>query len=325
MDFSLRNSLITVICLAVLVPFVRGGCKEQIMEDEYALECFMKIGYKPEAGTVGSNISSVDGIAQSICSTKVKEGCVLKYVKQCPELLTSGGATLAVFGKIPGFDVQLLLSDGVDVVCSIRSEPCSDVLKCFAAPQTGNTGGIVKRGVPNSNNYYLLFQKSAGTTCGSKREQSMCMLNALEKCPKSLVEQFENALKASMSNPYGAVTIEDAKFFIRNECPKMPKDFSASTCVKNVFVSKEFVNCSGEAAAKYADTRTCKVYDLSKKCVTATVQPKCGKEMAEFLVRNTHIIFPGVPADCGKKGNSGSVISTSFGLLLFISSLFYIL
>jgi hypothetical protein len=49
------------------VPFVRGGCKEQIMEDEYALECFMKIGYKPEAGTVGSNISSVDGIAQSIC------------------------------------------------------------------------------------------------------------------------------------------------------------------------------------------------------------------------------------------------------------------
>ncbi|XP_060560775.1 uncharacterized protein LOC132720630 isoform X2 [Ruditapes philippinarum] len=332
MDFSLKNSLITVICLAVLVQFVRGGCREQIMQDANALQCFMNIGtYMTEAGTGGPNISSVDGIAQLICSPKGKEafGCVLKYVKQCPEFLTSAGATgnpLGVLGEIPGFDVQSFLSDGFDGFCSMISGPCSAVSKCFAAPQTGNTRGIVKRGVPNSNNYYLTFQESAVLACGSMREQMTCMLNALEACPKSYVdkaqEQIENALKASMSSPYGAVTFEDAKGFIMNECPKMPK---ADTCVKDVFVSKEFVDCNGEAAAKYAETRTCKEYDLNKECVTTTYQPKCGKEIAEFLVRNTHVIFPGVPDDCGNKGNSGSVISTSFGLLLFISSLFNIL
>ena len=51
-------------------------------------------------------------------------GCAFSYLKQCPEIFTSGGSTgnpMAALSDIPGFDVNTLLNEGLDGLCAVMT------------------------------------------------------------------------------------------------------------------------------------------------------------------------------------------------------------
>ncbi|XP_053403652.1 uncharacterized protein LOC123554853 [Mercenaria mercenaria] len=196
-------------------------------------------------------------------------------------------------------------------------------------PQGSPGNMMVKRGVPSSVNYYMMFHSHTTMMCGAMKEQMTCMLKALENCPASVVNQvemeFEKAMNMSMPDTYGVVSFKDTKRFVQNTCPKLPKGFAEDTCSMGVYNSQNFTMCNENATMKYSKKKSCEVHALSKQCIAENVQPECGEEMAMFLTQNTHMIFPGIPDNCEETDVSGSdVKQTSFGLLL-MSTIFTLL
>ncbi|XP_045201918.2 uncharacterized protein LOC123555329 [Mercenaria mercenaria] len=322
---SFRKHVTLVIIALTLIQGVSAFCQEKMVNDKGYKACVKRYHDFIEKHEALNGTHDAEAVFKTLCSPEGRTEfyCMLRYYINCPELLNSDGPAGNPFEKIkiPGVEVSsFLYLDSMDNICGMNTGTCSEVKKCF----TGLEQYV--RYTPKPDNYFLAFQNETKRICGEIKDGLMCVLNITESCPRSLDEKiegkFQNLMHRRMANIYNAISYNQAKHFILNECDKTAPDFAVDMCTKSIFLSDNFTTCNEDIAMKYSQKRSCNVHVLIKQCLIDNIKPHCAEETTMFLIRNSHMIFPGIPDNCENGGNN--ICQTSSEIIIMSLFCFYL-
>lgn len=285
---------VTFIVATSLFYGASAGCVQDTISGSGYAECLT--GYTTFMTNAASSMDPNDpsGIIQTMCSPEGQAAmnCILDFVKKCPELTTNTD-TAAMFESLKMLDTM----GGFDAACSMLSGPCQAVQQCLASQDFGRESSTSSYLTP-----FSVIQESVGMLCGPVKEMFNCFKDAGDQC-KSHENSINAALDMGRSEaPMGTTlpTLEQTKMFIKNECPRLPTDFAASTCVKNSVSSGAFVNCYSNVTRTYQTDNqiSCDAYRAGHKCISMTVGESCGAKYTDAFVKATPMFMMGMPSNC---------------------------
>ncbi|XP_053403656.1 uncharacterized protein LOC128558444 [Mercenaria mercenaria] len=319
----LRIFISCIASIAVLQT-AHAGCKEDTENSDEFKECMQTYStYLANVGQSGDQ-SQILGV---FCSPEgqAATSCMKPFIEKCDDLLTNN--MLSMFGVIKqmgGCAIAVGGSGGMG-----GSGECSTAVQECMSISMGDVSGEPDMAEPPTE--FNKFQEQIKTICGPVKKQFNCLKKYKEKCP-DLEGQFKQMMELGRQQSTPGTPFpefDDHKNFVMDECPKFPKDFTTSTCVKDNLNKKEFIDCYKNATKQSGEQMSCDAYKAAFPCVTTALK-SCGDKYTSSFTATTNFYLAATFDDCKfvvKKESSGANVYTSsfstllIGLFLTLSTL----